>query len=98
MTGFIIMTLVMLVLVIVFAIIGFDFLAIISGLIVLLMAIVCGVMAYDYKASEYKASIINREYNTNYTSEEIFYAKDVIETIQQIKRTRIDIQGLDSDD
>ncbi len=62
--------------------------------IYLIIVVILGV---DWKSSQYKADLINREYNTNYTKEEIFYAEDAIETIQQIKRTRIDIQGLNSD-
>ena len=48
---------------------------------------------WDYIASEYKANIINREYKTNYTRYEVFYANDVIDTIQQINRQRIELNG-----
>ena len=41
-----------------------------------------------YVGAEYKAGIINREFGTSYTQEEIFYASDVIETIRKIKRIR----------
>lgn len=44
-------------------------------------------------ASEYKTDIINREYGTSYTREEIFYADGVIETIQQLQRKRIEVNG-----
>lgn len=44
-------------------------------------------------AADAKARIINREYSTNYTREEIFFASDVIETIREIDRKRIEING-----
>lgn len=48
---------------------------------------------WDWNASAYKANIINREYNTEYSREEIFYASDVIETIRELDRKRIEING-----
>lgn len=51
------------------------------------------ILGFDYKASSFKAEIINREYGTNYTSEEIFYAGDVIDTIRQIDRQRIELDA-----
>jgi len=44
-------------------------------------------------AADSKANIINREYGTSYTREEIFYASDVIDTIRQIDRKRIEVNG-----
>jgi hypothetical protein len=44
-------------------------------------------------ASEHKMHIINREYQTNYTREEIFYASDVIDTIRELDRKRIELNG-----
>ena len=49
--------------------------------------------SFKYLGAEHKANIINREYSTNYTAEEIFWASDVIETIQNIKRNRYEING-----
>ena len=48
---------------------------------------------WEWNASAYKAQIINREYGTNYTREEIFYAHDVIDKIQELNRQRIEING-----
>lgn len=48
---------------------------------------------YQWIASETKAEIINREYGTKYTQKEVFYASDVIETIRELKRTRIEVNG-----
>lgn len=50
------------------------------------------VFSYGWYSSEHKAKIINREYKTNYTQEEIFYAEDVIETIREIKRQRNEVK------
>jgi len=48
---------------------------------------------WSWMASESKAQIINREYGTKYTREEIFYASDVIDTIREIDRKRIEVNG-----
>ena len=49
--------------------------------------------AFDYFAAEYKMNIINREYGTQYTQLEVFYASDVIDTIRELDRTRIEANG-----
>lgn len=48
---------------------------------------------WSWFASEHKANIINREYSTSYTREEVFYASDVIETIRQLDRKRVEVNG-----
>lgn len=50
-------------------------------------------MGWSWIASEHKVAIINREYKTSYTREEIFYASDVINTIRELDRKRIEING-----
>ena len=50
-------------------------------------------IAYGYIAAEYKKDIINREYKTSYTREEVFYASDVIETVRELNRTRLEVNG-----
>jgi len=44
-------------------------------------------------AAEYQAQVINREYDTNYTQAEVFYAINVIETVRQLDRKRNEITG-----
>lgn len=51
------------------------------------------VLVYEYVASGYKADIINREYSTTYTKLEIFYASDVIDTVRELNRTRVELNG-----
>ena len=59
-----------------------------------LISIICMFfMWYLYRSAEYKAVIINKEYGTEYTQDDVFYAEDVIDDIQEIKRTRIEING-----
>jgi len=48
---------------------------------------------YQWFAADYKAQIINREYGTAYTKEDIFWASDVIDKIRQLDRKRIEING-----
>ena len=54
----------------------------------LLIAVVWG-----WVSAGYQASIINREYGTNYTMEEVFFASEVIETIRELDRKRYEING-----
>ncbi len=50
------------------------------------------ILIYSYVAAGYKVDIINREYGTSYTQEEVFYARGVIDTIREIQRDRIDFR------
>jgi len=51
------------------------------------------IVGYSYLAAEHKANIINREYQTNYSKIEVFYASDVIDTVKELNRKRIEING-----
>ena len=44
-------------------------------------------------AAGYKAEIINREYGTTYTREEVFWASDVIDTVRELNRQRVEVNG-----
>lgn len=68
-------------------------LGVLGGIISLFCAIAYVFAGYSWFASEYKAEIINREYGTHYTREEVFYASDVIETVRQLDRKRYEING-----
>ena len=70
------------------SIIGF-LLAIATGV----TALVYAALVWEWIASDHRAQIINREYGTNYTREEVFYASKVIETIRQLDRKRYEING-----
>lgn len=48
---------------------------------------------WSWFASDYKASIINREYSTSYTREEVFFASDVIDTVRELDRKRVEVNG-----
>lgn len=67
--------------------------AIICGVVTIALIIALGINGWYWRSSEYKKTLINREYHTSYTQEEVFYASDVIETIRQLDRTRIEING-----
>ncbi len=73
---------------------GWSMLAELVGVLICIIACVAGIIyggiAYGWIAADAKAKIINREYGTNYTQAEVFYADDVIETIRQIKRHRVE--------
>jgi hypothetical protein len=56
-----------------------------------LIVIIC--FAWGWESSKYQAEIINREYRTEYSQAEIFYASNVINTIRELDRKRIEING-----
>ena len=55
--------------------------------------VIYSLMAYSYVAAQYRADILNREYGTNYTREDVFYASSVIDTIKELDRKRIEVNG-----
>lgn len=55
--------------------------------------IIYSFMGYKYIGAEYKASILNNEYGTHYTQEEIFYASSVIDVVRELDRKRVEING-----
>lgn len=50
-------------------------------------------LAFSWFAASYQAQIINREYGTQYTQEEVFYASSVIDTVRMLDRKRIEVNG-----
>jgi hypothetical protein len=55
-----------------------------------------GLIAYaflslNYYGAKHKMNIVNREYGTSYTQEEIFYASGVIDTIRELERKRLEL-------
>ena len=51
------------------------------------------ITGWSYIAAEYKADIINREYGTNYTQSEVYWASDVIDTVRELDRKRVELNG-----
>ena len=58
-----------------------------------LTLVVYAFTVWSWIASEHKTNIINREYGTSYTREEVFFASDVIETVRQLDRKRLEVNG-----
>lgn len=55
---------------------------------------ICYVFAgWSWLAAEQKTNILNREYGTGYSQKEVFYASDVIDTVRQLDRKRIEVNG-----
>jgi len=50
-------------------------------------------LLFEYYSAVYKKEIINREYKTNYSQAEVFYASDVIDEIRDLDRNRIELNG-----
>ena len=67
----------------------------VSGFVMLLVGVLSLLLylplVYSYVSAGYKADVINREYGTSYTQDEVFYADDVIDTIREIDKTRIEV-------
>lgn len=71
-----------------------------SGVLGGLSAFIClfGVIAicvcgFAWQASKVQAGLLNREYGTNYTREEVFYASNVIDIIRELDRNRYEVNG-----
>lgn len=74
-----------------------SFIAFVLAIVTLVMG---GIMllgstltCWSWFASEHQAKLINQEFGTNYTREEVFWASDVIEEIRELKRQRIEVNG-----
>lgn len=77
---------------------GWDsFVAFLIGILCVTAAgvglIVYSFAGWQYMAAEYKVGIINREYGTNYTQAEVYWAADVIDTVRELDRKRIELNG-----
>lgn len=66
---------------------------VISGCITLFLLAFFSFTCWNWYSAEYQAKIINSEYGTNYTREDVLYASNVIDTIHQINRKRVEING-----
>lgn len=65
-----------------------------GGLVACLFAlIVYCFAAWGWFASEYKAEILNAEYGTNYSAKQVFFASDVIDTVRELDRKRVEVNG-----
>lgn len=51
------------------------------------------VQGWNWFAAEHKARILNQEYGTHYTAQDVFWASDVIDTIRELDRKRIEVNG-----
>lgn len=72
----------------------------VAGVMGILLALACAVASVVYVmagfawfSAKYKTEIVNREYGTNYTHEEIFWASSVVDTIRELDRNRYEVNG-----
>lgn len=79
---------------------GYGGLRLFAGVFGIILVVLTGISTLTYVyacwswiAADSKAKIINREYGTNYTREEVFFAHDVIDTIREIDRKRVEVNG-----
>jgi len=67
---------------------GFT-MAVVSGCFVVFLT----AAVWFYVSAGYKADMINAEFGTDYSREQVLFAGSVIEEIRQIQRQRIELNG-----
>lgn len=72
---------------------GLEIISAIICMIGLIAVIIMFFAFWDYMAAGYKKEIINTEFQTNYTQDQIYFAEDVIDEIREIQRQRIELNG-----
>ena len=73
-----------------------DAISFISGFVAMLSlaaGVTVGALTPFYYGAGLKADLINAEYGTNYTREQMFFASDIIDTVREIKRQRVELNG-----
>lgn len=58
-----------------------------------LSLVIFTIFIFGWVAAEHKARILNAEYGTSYTRDDVFYASDVIDTVRNLDRKRIEVKG-----
>lgn len=56
-------------------------------------AVIYAILAVSWVGAKHQANIINREYGTDYTQAEVFYASSVIDTVRELDRKRVELNG-----
>lgn len=50
-------------------------------------------MWYSWVAAQYKAEILNKQFGTNFTQEEVFFGSGAIDQLYQMRRGRFEVNG-----
>lgn len=66
---------------------------VVLAIITIFAALACIPFVWNWYAAETKAQVINREWGTNYTAKEVYFASDVIDLLREIDRKRIEVNG-----
>lgn len=59
----------------------------------LIALVILTILSVEYQGAQYKADVVNREYGTNYSQQEMFYASDVINIVRELDRRRYEVNG-----
>jgi len=70
-----------------------KFVGVIGTMTTFALLVFYAISIYAWIGAGHKADLINSEFGTSYSREQIFWAGDVIEEIREIKRQRIEING-----
>lgn len=66
---------------------------VVFGIASVLSALIYIYAGFCWFAAYHQANIINREYGANYTQAEVFFASEVIDTVRELDRKRIELNG-----
>lgn len=64
---------------------------VLGGIGAAILAMVFVIVAVETYEGKIKAQILNREYGTNYTVEEITWGEDVVDKVLELQRQRIEL-------
>lgn len=70
-----------------------DALKTIGAVLTIVFAFIVVIWGFCLKEADTKAQMLNKTYGTNYTTEDLLYAEDVIEEIHLMNRMRLEILG-----
>lgn len=63
------------------------------GFISGVLFIILSINSYSYVKASVQAELINAQYGTAYTTDQIYFASDIIDEISEAKRSRIDMRS-----
>jgi hypothetical protein len=70
-----------------------DFIGFMTVVIACMLTLAYLVAIPFYLAAGYKAEIINEQFGTSYTREQVMFASDVIDSVREVQRQRIELNG-----
>lgn len=63
------------------------------GYVAGVLYIILTIFSYGYVKASVQAELINAQYGTEYTTNQIYFASDIIDEVSEAKRSRIDMRS-----